>query len=118
MVVLEAAVVVFHLLHEPFVAILAAKILHDLLAEGFLLGAQIVDRRLDDVPVVADPLPQRMVEREADHFSLFGRHRLVESCDGGLGSCRSGWAHLGWSAAAAVLPIKGTAPASAPMPPP
>ena len=53
-VILEAARVVVHLLREPLVAVLAAKVLHDLLAEGLLLGAQVADRRLDDGPVVAD----------------------------------------------------------------
>ena len=39
MVVFESPRVVFHLLHEPLVALLAAEVLHDLPAEGLLLGA-------------------------------------------------------------------------------
>ena len=76
----------------------------------FLLGAQVVDRRLDDRPVVADPLPQRMVEREADDLALFGCDRLVKTSDGGLGGRVGVGPACAGPAAAAVLPIKRNGP--------
>ena len=66
----KAARVVVHLLHESFVTVLAAKSLHDLLAKGLLLHVQVADRRLDDLPVVLDHRPQRVVEREANLLAL------------------------------------------------
>ena len=115
-VALESAGVVFHLLHEPLVAILAAQVLHDLLAEGLLLGVQVADRRLDDGPVVADPLPQWVVEREAEQLALFRGDRLVEPGDGGLGGRRGVGPTWPGPAAAAGLPMSGTAAANAPAP--
>ena len=103
-VVLEAAGVVFHLLHEPFVAVLAAEVLHDLLAEGLLLGGHVVDRRLDDVPVVADLLPQGMVEREADEFALFRAEASCRTARRPFRRPRKGSGRLG-------LPGRGRGPA-------
>ena len=66
----EAPRVVLHLLREALQAVLAAKTLHDLVAKGLLLLVQVVDRRLDDFPVVLDHRPQRVVKREANLLAL------------------------------------------------
>ena len=78
----------------------------------------VADRRLDDVPVVLDHRPQRMVEREADLLALGLGERLVEPRHGRLGQVggRGPSLDLRRRAATAVRPIRGTEAARAPAP--
>ena len=86
-VLLEAAIVVFHLLHHAIVAIFAHHAADDLVNQDPLLGGKeiVANRRLGDRPVGADLLAERMIESEGDHLLLSIGERSVELRRGGLG---------------------------------